>query len=220
MFSLSGCPVSSIEHYISDSTADQLRGPAAYRKGAQAPASPRSREVGAALRCLHVIHRYWPALGGSEKFMMEISERLAADGNEVTVFTTDAIDIQHYWLPGKERIDCERERPQRGRDTPFQGEAVPEAPQALRVLGKIPGLAPQEPVLVPVAPGPGDAPRRSGRPRDSTSCTRRRSRTTRSSTPRTGSRGGRAYRSSTRRSSTWGRKATTRSAGTTPGRTR
>ena len=54
------------------------------------------------MKCLHLIHRYWPARGGSEKFFIEISERLAAEGNEVTVFTTDAIDIQHYWLPGKE----------------------------------------------------------------------------------------------------------------------
>lgn len=95
------------------------------------------------MRCLHVIHRYWPALGGSEKFMMEISERLAAEGNEVTVFTTDAIDIQHYWLPGKERIDCERELHNGVDIRRFKVRRFPKHPQALRVLGKIPGLAPK-----------------------------------------------------------------------------
>jgi len=92
------------------------------------------------VKCLHLIHRYWPALGGSEKFMMEISERLAADGNEVTVFTTDAIDIQHYWLPGKEHID-QLEAVKDGVEIRrFKVRRLPKHPQALRVLGKLPGL--------------------------------------------------------------------------------
>lgn len=95
------------------------------------------------MRCLHIIHRYWPALGGSEKFMMEISERLAAEGNEVTVFTTDAIDIQHYWLPGRESIDREHEIHNGVEIRRFRVRRLPKHPQALRVLGKIPGLAPK-----------------------------------------------------------------------------
>lgn len=95
------------------------------------------------MRCLHIIHRYWPALGGSEKFMMEISERLAAEGNQVTVFTTDAIDIQHYWLPGKERIDREREMHNGVEIRRFKVRRLPKHAQALRVLAHIPGLAPR-----------------------------------------------------------------------------
>lgn len=95
------------------------------------------------MKCLHVIHRYWPARGGSEKFMQEIGERLAADGHHVTVFTTDAIDIQHYWLPGKEKIE-ETSTVHNGVEIRrFKVRRLPKHPQALRVLGKIPGQVPR-----------------------------------------------------------------------------
>jgi glycogen(starch) synthase len=92
------------------------------------------------MKCLHVIHRYWPARGGSEKFFMELSERLAADGNRVTVFTTDAIDIQHYWLGGKERIDRPFETHKGVDVVRFNVRRFPKHPQVLRVLSKLPGL--------------------------------------------------------------------------------
>jgi len=95
------------------------------------------------LKCLHIIHRYWPARGGSEKFFIEISERLAAEGNEVTVFTTDAIDIQHYWLPGKELNDITHEVHNGVDIHRFRVRRFPKHPQALRVLGKVPGLGPK-----------------------------------------------------------------------------
>jgi glycogen synthase len=95
------------------------------------------------VRCLHVIHRYWPARGGSEKFFEEISERLAADGNDVTVWTTDAIDIQHYWLPGKERIGVPLETHNGVAVRRFEVKRFPRHAQALRVLGHIPGLLPR-----------------------------------------------------------------------------
>lgn len=95
------------------------------------------------MRCLHLIHRYWPARGGSEKFFIELSERLAADGEEVTVYTTDAMDIQHFWLPGKERVE-ERTEVRGGVGVErFKVRRFPKHPQALRVLGKLPGLAPK-----------------------------------------------------------------------------
>lgn len=95
------------------------------------------------MRCLHLIHRYWPARGGSEKFFIELSERLAADGDEVTVFTTDAIDIQHYWLGGKERIVAPYEVHNGVSVHRFDVKRFPKHAQALRVLGKIGGLAPK-----------------------------------------------------------------------------
>ena len=95
------------------------------------------------MKCLHLIHRYWPARGGSEKFFIEISERLAAEGNQVTVFTTDAIDIQHYWLPDKELTDIYHEEHNGVDIHRFRVRRFPKHPQALRVLGKIPGLGPK-----------------------------------------------------------------------------
>jgi glycosyltransferase involved in cell wall biosynthesis len=75
--------------------------------------------------------------------MIEMGKRLAADGNEVTVYTTDAIDIQHYWLPGKDRIETRHEVIDGVEVNRFSVWRLPKHPQALRVLGKIPGFLPK-----------------------------------------------------------------------------
>lgn len=56
------------------------------------------------MRILHVIQRYWPYVGGSELQLQEFSERLARDGHQVTVLTTDAWDLEHFWARGKKRV--------------------------------------------------------------------------------------------------------------------
>jgi glycogen synthase len=53
---------------------------------------------------LHVCHRYWPGVGGSERYVQEISERLVREGHTVTVFTTDAYDVELFWRPGFRRV--------------------------------------------------------------------------------------------------------------------
>ncbi|MDD5447673.1 MAG: glycosyltransferase family 4 protein [Actinomycetota bacterium] len=95
------------------------------------------------MRCLHIIHRYAPARGGSEKFMIEMSERLVRDGHEVTVYTTDALDIQHFWLRGKSHIETLREKMNGVEVKRFKVRRFPKHPQVLRILGKIPGFAPR-----------------------------------------------------------------------------
>lgn len=72
--------------------------------------------------------------------MMEISERLVADGNQVTVLTTDAIDIQHYWLPGKEKIDCPREYRNGVEIRRFKVRRFPWHARALKAFSWIPGM--------------------------------------------------------------------------------
>ncbi|MGI8588650.1 MAG: glycosyltransferase family 4 protein [Chloroflexia bacterium] len=57
------------------------------------------------MRALHVIQRYWPFQGGSEGYFQELSEALVRRGDEVTVYTTDAWDLEHFWAGGKRRID-------------------------------------------------------------------------------------------------------------------
>ena len=54
---------------------------------------------------LHVIQRYYPYVGGSEAYFGVLSERFAARGDRVTVYTTDAWDLEHFWAPGKRTID-------------------------------------------------------------------------------------------------------------------
>ncbi|HVC31878.1 MAG TPA: glycosyltransferase family 4 protein [Chloroflexota bacterium] len=57
------------------------------------------------MKILHVIQRYWPYTGGSERHLQEISERLVRRGHRVTVFTTDAFNLELFWNRRKERVD-------------------------------------------------------------------------------------------------------------------
>lgn len=58
------------------------------------------------LRVLHVCPRYPPARGGSEYYMMRLSEGLARAGHAVTVLTTDALapDALHACTPAHDRM--------------------------------------------------------------------------------------------------------------------
>jgi len=59
------------------------------------------------MRFLHVTHQYWPALGGSEKYITDLSEELARRGHQVDVFTTRSRDYRtwHNELPSFERLE-------------------------------------------------------------------------------------------------------------------
>lgn len=61
-------------------------------------------EIKPAPHVLNIVQRYYPSIGGAEIYMKEISERLFRDGYKVTVFTTDAWDLEHFWKPGKRRV--------------------------------------------------------------------------------------------------------------------
>lgn len=56
------------------------------------------------MHILHIIQRYWPARGGAEIHLGEISRRLAADGHAVTVATSDALDFELFWDRSRRRI--------------------------------------------------------------------------------------------------------------------
>jgi glycosyltransferase involved in cell wall biosynthesis len=51
------------------------------------------------MRIAHFIQRYPPALGGSEAYFARLSRYLAAGGDEVTVFTTAALELKAFWSP-------------------------------------------------------------------------------------------------------------------------
>lgn len=57
------------------------------------------------MRILHIIQRYWPAGGGAEVHLGEISAYVAAQGHHVTVATTDALDFERFWDPRRRRIE-------------------------------------------------------------------------------------------------------------------
>src|SRR5579862_2444313 len=49
------------------------------------------------MRVAHFVQRYPPALGGSEAYFARLSRYLVAQGHEVTVFTTTALDLEAFW---------------------------------------------------------------------------------------------------------------------------
>jgi glycosyltransferase involved in cell wall biosynthesis len=61
-------------------------------------------------RFVHLIHRYYPFRGGSEYYFQLLSEKLAADGGDVRLITTDAWDLEYFWNPKKARIDVPFQR--------------------------------------------------------------------------------------------------------------
>ncbi len=71
---------------------------AGARSGASEPVAARSY--------LHVNPRYYPYIGGSEYYMQQLAERLAArePASLVTVFATDAWDLEHFWSKGHRTI--------------------------------------------------------------------------------------------------------------------
>jgi len=73
------------------------------------------------MRILHVTHQYAPAIGGAEKYIVDLSEELVRRGHQVDVLTSRALDF-HSWrneLPGFEQrngVDVYRFRSLRRRD--------------------------------------------------------------------------------------------------------
>lgn len=56
------------------------------------------------MNVLQVCDRYWPCINGTEKYVQETSERLVREGHAVTVYTTDAYDVELFWRRGFRRI--------------------------------------------------------------------------------------------------------------------
>ena len=49
------------------------------------------------MKVLHLIQRYAPAVGGSETWCREVSQRLAVAGHEMTVLTFDVVEEDEFW---------------------------------------------------------------------------------------------------------------------------
>ncbi len=49
------------------------------------------------MRVAHYVQRYPPALGGAEAYFARLSRHLAGVGDDVTVFTTNALDLEAFW---------------------------------------------------------------------------------------------------------------------------
>ena len=53
------------------------------------------------MKILHCLHNYFPARGGAEWLMQNISEKLTQRGHETKVIATNAYSVEDYFLPGK-----------------------------------------------------------------------------------------------------------------------
>ena len=84
------------------------------------------------MRILHLIQRYWPAIGGAEIHMRELSRRFAADGHQVTVVTTDALDFELLSTPGGRRVEARDEQIDGVRVLRFPVRHLPFSPLAFR----------------------------------------------------------------------------------------
>jgi glycosyltransferase involved in cell wall biosynthesis len=49
------------------------------------------------LRIAHFVQRYPPALGGSEAYFQRLSRHLVSRGHDVSVWTTNALDLEAFW---------------------------------------------------------------------------------------------------------------------------
>ena len=101
------------------------------------------------MHVLHVIQRYYPYAGGSEGYFHELSEQFVQDGHQVTVLTTNAWDLDHFWAAGRKTVD-EPETTHNGvRIQRFPVWRAPGPPIVYPVLrrlmvelGRIPGTTP------------------------------------------------------------------------------
>jgi glycosyltransferase involved in cell wall biosynthesis len=53
----------------------------------------------------HFVQRYPPAVGGSEAYFARLGEYLVARGDELSVWTTTARDLESFWNAGRHELD-------------------------------------------------------------------------------------------------------------------
>jgi glycosyltransferase involved in cell wall biosynthesis len=70
---------------------------------------PGRGTVAVGRRIAHFVQRYPPALGGSEAYFARLSRHLSAAGDHVTVFTTDALDLEAFWYRRGRRLPATTE---------------------------------------------------------------------------------------------------------------
>lgn len=58
------------------------------------------------MRIAWYVHRYFPCVGGSENFVRAMASRFAAEGAEVEVFTTDALDLSRFVDPAGRAVEA------------------------------------------------------------------------------------------------------------------
>lgn len=97
------------------------------------------------MKILYVIQRYAPYIGGAELVFQEIGERLAREGHAVTVYTTDAWDLERFWRADARAVALENET-RRGvyiqrfpvEYLPFSALAFPALKRSMALVAQLP----------------------------------------------------------------------------------
>ncbi|MGE3806761.1 MAG: glycosyltransferase family 4 protein [Gemmataceae bacterium] len=58
------------------------------------------------MRIAHFIQRYPPALGGAEAYFARLGRYLATRGHDVSVFTSNALDLEAFWSPAGRTLEA------------------------------------------------------------------------------------------------------------------
>ena len=108
------------------------------------------------MRIAWYIHRYYPCVGGSENFVRAMASRFAAEGAEVKVFTTDALELSRFVHPSGRAVDAPKRETIDGVEVNrFPIKHVP----AQRYLGKLLSFVPNQSIqcryasYMPIVPG-------------------------------------------------------------------
>jgi glycogen(starch) synthase len=57
------------------------------------------------MNIVHVTHRAWPVIGGSERYVQEVARRQVIDGHGVTIVATDADELSALWDSAGGRVE-------------------------------------------------------------------------------------------------------------------
>ncbi len=92
------------------------------------------------MRVLYVIQRYAPAVNGASLIFQENGERLAHAGHAVTVYTTDAWDLERFWRDDRGRVDVQSETLNEVFIERFPVEYLPLSPLTFPGIKRVMGL--------------------------------------------------------------------------------
>jgi glycosyltransferase involved in cell wall biosynthesis len=91
------------------------------------------------MRIAHFVQRYPPAVGGAEAYFARLSRFLAAKGDEVVVFTTNALDLESFWNPLGRRLPAGRSMEQGVGVARFAQRTLPLGhPYVFKLLSMLP----------------------------------------------------------------------------------
>lgn len=77
------------------------------------------------MHVLFLIHRYPPAVGGSERFVQEMARRVVADGHQATVYTSNALDVEALWQRACTKLPSGVEDDEGARVERFEARVLP-----------------------------------------------------------------------------------------------